>query len=255
MEQFTFPYYDLGLCLFLALILYAVLRAVSGSGTKHPRLRLPPGPWQLPVIGSLHHLVRGLPHRTIRDLSQRHGPLMLLRVCERVAIVVSSAEAVKEIYKGNEALFSERLSSPGIDELSRHGQGIIFAPYGDHWRLLRRILMTELLSVRRVEAFRRIREEEAARLVSSVQTKSSPSGGGLVNVNELLEEFMTDSAVRAIFGDKLPERAAFMKIVKQGVNLDRICSRYIHIQGEKMNTQSFCGTAHLCLFSYSPFLT
>jgi hypothetical protein len=38
---------------------------------------------------------------------------MLLRVCERVAIVVSSAEAVKEIYKGNEALFSERLSSPG----------------------------------------------------------------------------------------------------------------------------------------------
>jgi hypothetical protein len=71
------------------------------------------GPWQLPVIGSLHHLVRGLPHRTIRDLSKRHGPLMLLRVCERVAIVVSSAEAVKEIYKGNEALFSERLSSPG----------------------------------------------------------------------------------------------------------------------------------------------
>jgi cytochrome P450 len=113
-------------------------------------------------------------------------------------------------------------TNTGIDELSRHGQGIIFAPYGDHWRLLRRILMTELLSVRRVEAFRRIREEEAARLVSSVQAKSSPSGGGLVNVNELLEEFMTDSAVRAIFGDKLPERAAFMKIVKQGVNLSSL---------------------------------
>ncbi|KAM0926751.1 hypothetical protein ACQ4PT_003327 [Festuca glaucescens] len=219
MEQFTFPYYDFGLCLFLVLLLYAVLHAVFGSGAKHPRLRLPPGPWQLPVIGSLHHLVRGLPHRTIRDLSLRHGPLMLLRVCERLAIVVSSAEAVREIYKGNEALFSERLSSPGIDELSRHGQGVIFAPYGDHWRLLRRILMTELLSARRIEAFQRIREEEAARFVSSVQAKSSSSGGGLVNVGELLDEFMTDSAVRAIFGDRPPDRAAFMKIVKQGVSL------------------------------------
>uniref|UniRef100_A0ACD5UXL7 Uncharacterized protein n=1 Tax=Avena sativa TaxID=4498 RepID=A0ACD5UXL7_AVESA len=218
MEQFTVTYYDFGLCFFLALVFYAVLHTVSGSCTKHPRLMLPPGPWQLPVIGSLHHLVRGLPHRTMRDLSLRHGSLMLLRVCERVAIVVSSAEAVREIYKGNEALFSERLSSPGIDELSRHGQGIIFAPYGNHWRLLRRILVTELLSARRVEAFRGIREEAAARLVSSVQA----SGGGLVNINELLDEFMTDSAVRAIFGDRLPERAAYMKIVKQGVNLSSL---------------------------------
>lgn len=147
---------------------------------------------------------------------------MLLRVCERVAIVVSSAEAVREIYKGNEALFSERLSSPGIDEISRHGQGIVFAPYGDHWRLLRRILVTELLSARRVEAFRRIREEEAARLVWSVQAASSPSGGGLVNINELLDEFMTDSVVRAIFGDKLPDRAAFLSTVRQGVQLSSL---------------------------------
>ncbi|XBH64636.1 hypothetical protein VPH35_118365 [Triticum aestivum] len=214
MEHFTLPYnYHFGLCLFLALLLHAVLRA------KKPRPRLPPGPWQLPVTGSLHHLLRGLPHRTMRDLSLRHGPLMLLRVCERVAIVVSSAKAAREIYRGNEAAFSERLSSPGIDELCRHGQGIVFAPYGDHWRLLRRILMTELLSARRVEAFRRICEEEAARLVSSLRATSD---GRLVNIDERLDEFMTDSAVRAIFGDRLPDRAAFLKIVKQGVGLSSL---------------------------------
>ncbi|VAI49853.1 unnamed protein product [Triticum turgidum subsp. durum] len=147
---------------------------------------------------------------------------MLLRVCERVAIVVSSAEAARAIYKGNEAAFSERLSSPSIDELSRqHGQGIVFAPYGDHWRLLRRILMTELLSARRVEAFRQIRAEEAARLVSSLHATSD---GRLVNMDEpeRLDEFMTDSAVRGIFGDRLPDRAAFLKIVKQGVGLSSL---------------------------------
>ncbi|KAF7086050.1 hypothetical protein CFC21_089405 [Triticum aestivum] len=218
MEPFTMPYYHFGLCLFLALLYHAVLRALSAAA-KQPRPRLPPGPWQLPIIGSLHHLLRGLPHRTMRDLSLRHGPLMLLRLCERVAIVVSSAEAAREIYKGNEAAFSERLSSPGIDEFSRHGQGIVFAPYSDHWRLLRRILMTELLSARRVEAFRQIREEEAGRLVSTIQATSD---GRLVNVDERLDEFMTDSAVRAIFGDRLPDRAAFLKIVKQGVGLSSL---------------------------------
>uniref|UniRef100_A0A8R7P2F0 Cytochrome P450 71D7 n=2 Tax=Triticum urartu TaxID=4572 RepID=A0A8R7P2F0_TRIUA len=215
------PYYSyhLALCILLALLYHAALRAAATAATRRPRPKLPPGPWQLPIIGSLHHLLRGLPHHIMRDLSLRHGPLMLLRVCEREAIVVSSAEAAREIYKGNEATFSARLSSPGIDELSRHGQGIVFAPYGDHWRLLRRILMMELLSARRVKAFRRIREEEAARLVSSLQATSD---GRLVNIGERLEEFVTDSVVRAIFGDRLPDRATFLRIVKQGMDLSLI---------------------------------
>ncbi|XP_037423958.1 zealexin A1 synthase-like [Triticum dicoccoides] len=223
MELFTLPYYSyhLALCILLALLYHAVLRAVAAAATRRPRPKLPPGPWQLPIIGSLHHLLRGLPHHIMRDLSLRHGPLMLLRVCEREAIVVSSAEAAREMYKGNEAAFSTRLSSPGIDELSRHGQGIVFAPYGDHWRLLHRILVTELLSARRVEAFRRIREEEAGRLLSSLQAEAT-CDGRLVDIGERLEEFVTDSVVRAIFGDRLPDRATFLRIVKQGVDLSSI---------------------------------
>ncbi|KAM3197013.1 hypothetical protein ACQJBY_072595 [Aegilops geniculata] len=216
------PYYSyhLGLCILLAVLYHAVLyvAVAVAAAARRPRPKLPPGPWQLPIIGSLHHLLRGLPHHIMRDLSLRHGPLMLLRVCEREAIVVSSAEAAREIYKGNEAAFSTRLSSPGIDELSRHGQGIVFAPYGDHWRLLRRILVMELLSARRVEAFRRIREEEAARLLSSLQAEATSD----VDIGERLEEFVTDSVVRAMFGDRLPDRATFLRIVKQGVDLSSI---------------------------------
>ncbi|KAG0532944.1 hypothetical protein BDA96_04G149000 [Sorghum bicolor] len=205
------PYPNLclyGSCLVLAVV---VARAIILTGSGKKPGGLPPGPWQLPVIGSLHHLLRGLPHHAIRDLSLRHGPLMLLRICERTAIVVSSAEAVAEMLKRHDAAFSERPSSPGIEELSRHGQGVIFAPYGDHWRLLRRILMTELLSPRRVEAFRHIREDEAARLVSSLSSLPQP-----VDMDERLEVFVADSSVRAILGDRLPDRAAFLKMVKAG---------------------------------------
>ncbi|WVZ59032.1 hypothetical protein U9M48_009240 [Paspalum notatum var. saurae] len=148
----------------------------------------------------------------MRDLSRRYGPLMLIRVCERVAVVVSSAEAAREIFKGHDVTFEQRPSSPGIDELYRHGEGIIFAPYGDQWRQLRRIVMTELLSARRVEAFRRIREDEAARLVSSL---ASAPPGQVVNVGERLDEFIADAGVRAIFSDRLPDRTVFLKMVRQ----------------------------------------
>ncbi|GJN04510.1 hypothetical protein PR202_ga22063 [Eleusine coracana subsp. coracana] len=182
---------------------------------------MPPGPWQLPLIGSLHHLVCTLPHHAMRDLSQRHGPLMLLRMGEHVAVVVSSADVAQDMFKGHETTFEQRPSTPGIDEVySGNGAlGVIFAPYGEHWRLLRRILVTELLSARRVEAFRHIRQDEAARLVSSIA--SSPPGQ-LVNVDELLAGFIADSSVRSIFGDRLPDRAAFLKMMKYGTDISSL---------------------------------
>ncbi|TVU24981.1 hypothetical protein EJB05_27454, partial [Eragrostis curvula] len=208
-------------CLFLALVF---LHAKFGTGKRH-RPRLPPGPWQLPVIGSLHHLLRrGLPHHTMRDLSLRHGPLMLLRICERVVFVVNSAEAAREVFMGHGTAFEQRPSSPGIDEMSRasrHGVGVIFAPYGERWRRLRRILVTELLSSRRVGEFRRIREEEAARLAASLASSTSIPGQ-LVNMDERLAEFVADSSVRAIFGDRLPDRDSFLRMVKRGVELSSL---------------------------------
>ncbi|TVU20685.1 hypothetical protein EJB05_32869, partial [Eragrostis curvula] len=159
-------------------------------------LLLPPGPWRLPIIGSLHHLLCGTPHRTLRDLSLRHGPLMLLRICKRAVLVVSSAEAEWEVFTGHGTAFEQRLSSPGIDEVSRHGMGVVFAPYDEHWRLLRRILVTELLSARRVDEFRHVCEDEAARLAASLAA-SSPT-------------------------PRLPDRVAFLRLVRQGVDLSTL---------------------------------
>ncbi|CAO2038055.1 unnamed protein product [Urochloa humidicola] len=214
MEQFGMRYYYCGLCLILALLFHVVRK-------QKPSQRMPPGPWQLPVIGSIHHLLRGLPHHVMRDLSCRYRPLMQLRICEHRVIVINSAEAAREVFQGQDTAFEQRPTSPGMEDIySGHGgQGVIFAPYGDHWRMVRRILMTELLSARRVEAFRVIRQDEAARLVTSVM--STPPGQ-TINVDELLAEFIADSSVRAIFGDRLPDRAAFLEMMKHGTDLSSL---------------------------------
>ncbi|KAL6868254.1 hypothetical protein ACP4OV_015099 [Aristida adscensionis] len=163
MEGHFFLYLGLALASSLLFVLATRRRRTRAHG-----LRLPPGPWQLPVIGSLHHVAGRLPHRALRDLARRHGPVMLLRMGEVPTVVVSSREAAREVMKTHAAAFASRPLSATLAVLTTGGRDIIFAPYGEHWRRLRRLAVTELLSARRVLSFRAVREEEVAAMLRAV---------------------------------------------------------------------------------------
>ena len=74
-------------------------------------------------------------------------------------------------------------------EAEREGAGrdILFSPYGDLWRQLRRICVLELLSPRCVQSFRRFREEEAAGLLRSVAGSCPAAKGGALEAGERRE--------------------------------------------------------------------
>ncbi|GJM87584.1 hypothetical protein PR202_ga03551 [Eleusine coracana subsp. coracana] len=50
-------------------VLAVVLLQLVKLALRPAAPRLPPGPWELPIIGSMHHLVNVLPHRALRDLA------------------------------------------------------------------------------------------------------------------------------------------------------------------------------------------
>ncbi|RLM55461.1 premnaspirodiene oxygenase-like [Panicum miliaceum] len=157
--------------IFLVVILLLPLLAVKLRRRNHGK-NPPPGPWRLPVIGSLHHLVGALPHRAMRDLARRHGPLMLLRLGQLPVVVASSPDAAREVMRTHDAAFATRPRTATIRELTRDGLGVAFAPHGEHWRQLRKLCVTELLSARRVRSLRRGREAEAANLVAGAARRA-----------------------------------------------------------------------------------
>ncbi|XP_074569600.1 cytochrome P450 71D7-like [Curcuma longa] len=100
---------------------------------------VPPGPSKLPVLGNLHQLRGGLPHRVLRDLAGVHGPLMLLRLGQVDFAVVSSRDAALQVTKSHDLNFAHRpqLLAPSI--ICYGCSDIGFSSYGDYWRQMRRI--------------------------------------------------------------------------------------------------------------------
>ncbi|XP_044430949.1 desmethyl-deoxy-podophyllotoxin synthase-like [Triticum aestivum] len=167
----------------------------------------------------MHHLVGALPHRAMRHLALRHGPLMLLRMGELPVVLASSAAAAREVLKTHDAAFATRPRTNTITTLNGDGVGIALAPYGDHWRRVRKLCATELLGAPRVRSFRGTREAEAAALVASVAAASASTSGAVVNVSSLVATYVVDAVVRVMVGGRIGNRDAFLACLEEGLRV------------------------------------
>uniref|UniRef100_A0ACD5UEK0 Uncharacterized protein n=1 Tax=Avena sativa TaxID=4498 RepID=A0ACD5UEK0_AVESA len=184
------------------------------GGKKQP---LPPGPWRLPIIiiGNLHHVVSALPHRTMTELCRRHGPVMYLQLGEIPTVVVSSAEALGQMMKANDAGFANRRTTGMQDIIGFGGKGIIFAPYGDHWRQMRKVCVAELLSSKQVKRMESVRAEEMGSLLRSI----TASAGDTINVSQKVAALSNDVVARAVFGGKVSQQEDFIHASNQIMDL------------------------------------
>ena len=206
------PPFPLFTWLFFLFILVIYWKRSKAKGQSH---KLPPGPWKLPLIGNLHQLFFSLPHRSLRDLAKKYGPIMQLQLGEVLAIIISSPKVVEEVLKTHDTALANRPSVLAIEAMSYGNSGIVFAPYGDYWRQMRKICVSKLLSAKRVQSFRRIREEEVNSLVESI----SLSEGVPINLSEKIFSSTYCIASRASIGKKCKYEKEFISLIQETFNL------------------------------------
>ncbi|MQM14438.1 hypothetical protein Taro_047367 [Colocasia esculenta] len=118
-----------------------------------------PGPPALPVVGHLHLLRRPL-HHWLTGLARRYGLVLFLRLGSRPVLVVSSPSAAEECYTKNDLVFANRPRLLNSKYIHYDSTTIAAAPYGPHWRNLRRLTALHMIAASRVSSFSGVREEE-----------------------------------------------------------------------------------------------
>ncbi|KAL5718050.1 hypothetical protein ACHQM5_010989 [Ranunculus cassubicifolius] len=178
------------------------------------KFKFPPSPPRLPLIGHLHCLGT-LPHRSLQTLSHKYGPLMLLRFGSTPTLVVSSADMGREIMKTHDAVFSSRPVTTAVKEFVYGGKDVVFAPSGEYWRQMRKICVTDLLSVKRVQSFQYVRDEEVTIMVSKI--KESCISKKDVNLRDLTAAVTNNIISRVTAGGSL-EKKNGAKLMKEVVD-------------------------------------
>ncbi|CAN1356342.1 Desmethyl-deoxy-podophyllotoxin synthase [Linum perenne] len=183
--------------------------------TNNNNKYLPPAPWKLPYIGHIHHFITTAqpPHRRLRQLAEKHGDVIRMDLGEIPHVIVSSAEAAKQVMRTHDISFAQRPFHPHQAKVMYGGINLIHAPYGDYWRQLRRIATLELLTARRVESLRRVREVEVLNLVRDI----SDHAGSAIDLSRKLFNMTYCIISRATFGDVSGEQEEFIKIAEEMV--------------------------------------
>ncbi|KAF8840537.1 cytochrome P450 [Paxillus ammoniavirescens] len=116
----------------------SIIRHLVLSKPRRRGLSLPPGPRPLPVLGNVLSLDGAEPWKTYAAWGAIYGDIIYSRILDQEFIILNSQSDVIELFEKRSQRYSDR---PFIATLEPFGWGrnLAFAPYGDHWRLSRRI--------------------------------------------------------------------------------------------------------------------
>ncbi|KAG8632665.1 cytochrome P450 81C13 [Manihot esculenta] len=187
-------HYYLALLLFIFLLKRVLFRQ---------KQNLPPSPRALPVLGHLHLIRKPLP-LALETLLSQYGPVLSLKFGSRSVLVVSSPSAVEECLTRNDIIFANRPRSMAGDHFTYNYSSFVWAPYGDFWRILRRLSVVEIFSSKSLQKTCAIREEEVRILLCRL-FKISAGAKKQVNLKFLFSLLTCNVMMRMTVGKRCVE--------------------------------------------------
>ncbi|PYH46227.1 cytochrome P450 [Aspergillus saccharolyticus JOP 1030-1] len=129
---------------------------------SNKKIKYPPGPRPLPILGNLHQLPRRDTWRTLKSWHDRFGPIITVWMGSRPMVILGSFECAKDLLEKRPFIYSSRPSyltdGIGSDAL------VVGLPYGNRWRK-HRFLLNTLLSRTRCEDYIKSQDLECKQLL------------------------------------------------------------------------------------------
>ncbi|MBA0854847.1 hypothetical protein Goshw_005853, partial [Gossypium schwendimanii] len=119
----------------------------------------------------------------------------------------------------------------GPKRLTYNFQDVAFAPYGHYWKEMRKICVAELFSMKRVQSFQSVRQEEVDLLIKSVS--GSATLANPIDLSKCSFSLTASIIFRIVFGKQF-----------QGIELDNDKLQKLVFEAEAM-LGSFCASDFL----------
>ncbi|PWA49832.1 cytochrome P450 [Artemisia annua] len=164
-------------------------------------------------------------------MAEACGPIFIVKLGVHQALVVSDAEIVKECFTKNDMVFATRPKSLVVELVGYNYAMFGLAPYGDYWRTMRKMVMIEVLSQRRVEMLSSIRVPEVRTSMKHtceawVRNKESTGSNKLqVELKKLFENFQLNIITRTISGKR------FSPGDKEGTRVLAVARKFLEFLG------------------------
>ncbi|KAK9946434.1 hypothetical protein M0R45_011900 [Rubus argutus] len=185
-------------CYILLFVVFLFLKSYLQRIIK----RYPPSPaLSLPIVGHLYLFKKPL-HRTLAKLSSKYGPVVYIKFGSRPVILVSSPSAAEECFTKNDITFANRPKLLAAKHLGCNSTTLTWAPYGSHWRNLRRIASLELLSSNRLQMLQGIRADEVRSLICWLFRGSSGGEFQSLEMKSIFFELTLNVMMRMIAGKR-----------------------------------------------------
>ncbi|KAF5755343.1 putative cytochrome P450 [Helianthus annuus] len=163
----------------LIITLLSVLLLVWMLTSKVSGPPLPPGPRPLPLVGNLLSLEPEL-HTYFAAVAKTYGPISRLWLGKKLGILITSPELAREVLKLNDTIFANRDVPVAGMEASYGGNDVVWTPYGDQWRMLRKICVREMLGNQVLDSVYSLRRKEVRNTVKYLYNNV----GSPVNIGE-----------------------------------------------------------------------
>ncbi|ESQ52910.1 hypothetical protein EUTSA_v10017915mg [Eutrema salsugineum] len=179
--------------------------AIRFLRSKKPKVQVPPGPKGWPIIGNLLDMIMNRPthlwiHRVMEDMQTE---IACFRFANVHVITVTSSKIAREVLRDKDEALADRADSYSSNLISHGYKDINFSPYGEKWKLMKKVMATKLMSPTTLNKTLGDRTLEADNIVTYVfnlcglGSKMKP-----INVRDVALTYCHAVMMRMMFGQR-----------------------------------------------------